>query len=124
MSGMFEPRGAQFYTGKYYEIYPTLQNVANGVKFNYEKAGNQSSSYAQPIRNLITREKNLTISTTAVISWKVGAYVLTQDGRLWTISDWSEDTSINPQAAFFFSRRLETAVLSLTEVDNPLGLTV
>ena len=36
----------------------------------------------------------------------------------------AEDTSINPQAAYFFKRKMETATLSLTEVDNPLGLTV
>ena len=124
MAGMFEPRGDQFYTAKYYTSYPTLENVVTGVKFNYEKAGNEMASFAQPIRNLVTNEKRLTISTTAPIRWKVGAYVLTQDARLWVISNWMEDTTINPQAAFFFKRKMETATLSLTEVDNPLGLTV
>ena len=121
---MFEPRGAQFYTAVYYEYFPTLENSVTGTKFNYEKAGDEASSFAQPIRNLVTREKRLTISTTAPMKWRVGAYVLTQDGRFWTIENWSEDTTINPQAAFFFKRRMETATLSLTEVDNPLGLTV
>lgn len=124
MSGMFEPRCAQFYTGMYYEYYPTLENRLTGIKFNYEKAGDERGTFSQPIRNLVTREKKLVISTTAPMKWKVGAYVLTQDGRLWVIEDWMEDTSINPQAAYFFKRKMETATLSLTEVDNPLGLTV
>ncbi len=124
MSGMFEPRCAQFYTGIYYKYAPTLENRQEGVKFNYEKAGNEMSTFAQPIRNLVTNEKRLVISTTAPIKWKVGAYVLTQDGRMWSIMDWAEDTTINPQAAFFFKRKMETSTLTLIEVDNPLELTV
>ena len=124
MSGMFEPRGVQFYTGMYYNYYPTLENRLTGIKFNYEKAGDERGTFSQPIRNLVTREKKLVISTTAPLKWKVGAYVLTQDSRLWVIEDWMEDTAINPQAAYFFKRKMETATLTLTEVDNPLELTV
>lgn len=123
MSGMFEPRGNQFYTAKYYAVFPTLENKIEGVKFTYEKAGDEAATFSQPIRNLVTRKKTLSISTSAPIKWKVGAYVLTQDGRMWTISDWTEDTPVNPQSAFFFKRKMETATLSLVEVDNPLGLT-
>ena len=124
MSGMFEPIGSQFYTGKYYDSFPTLDTAPMGVKFRYEKAGDQASSYAQPIRNLVTRKKTINISTTAPISWKVGGYVLTQDSRLWVIAEWTEDTPVNPQSAFFLKRKMETAMLSLVEADNPLGLKV
>lgn len=124
MAGMFEPRGSQFYNAKYYETNPTLENHVDGIKFTYEKASDERSSLTEPIRNLVTRKKTLAIATTAPIKWKVGAYVLTQDARLWVISDWTEDTPVNPQSAFFFKRKMETATLSLTEVDNPLRLTV
>lgn len=124
MAGMFEPLGSQFYTGKYYDSFPTLDTAPMGVKFRYEKASDQAATYSQPIRNLVTRKKTLTISTTAPISWKVGAYVLTQDGRMWTIMEWTEDTPVNPQSAFFLKRKMETAALSLVEADNPLGLKV
>ena len=124
MAGMFEPRGSQFYNAKYYESNPTLDNAIGGIKFTYEKAGDERASFSEPIRNLVTRKKTLVIATTAPIKWKVGGYVLTQDARLWVISDWSEDTPVNPQSAFFFKRRMETATISLTEVDNPLKLTV
>lgn len=124
MSGLFEPRGTQFYSARYYSKYPTIENRENGVFFTYEKSTDERNEYAQPLRNLVTNEKTLTISTTAPIKWRVGAYVLTQDGRLWVINTWTEDEPINPQVALFLRRNLESSQLSLTEVDNPLGLTV
>ena len=124
MAGLFEPRGTQFYTGMYYEKKPTIENREQGVKFNYERISDKAASYEQPIRNLLTRKKTLTISTTAPIRWKVGGYVLTQSGQMWVVQDLSEDEPINPQVAYFLRRNLESAKLTLVEVDNPLGLTV
>lgn len=124
MAGLFEPRGTQFYNAKYYERKPTIENRESGVFFTYEKASDESNSFSQPLQNLVTRQKTLAISTTAPIKWRTGSYVLTQDGRMWSITDWSEDEPINPQVAFFLKRNLESTRLSLIEVDNPLGLTV
>ena len=124
MAGLFEARGTQFYNGKYYESYPTIENAETGIFFTYERYEDERNNFTQPINNLVTREKRLSICTTSPICWRVGAYVLTQDGRMWTIEDWREDPVINPQAAFFIKRNLECAVLSLVEVDNPLGLRV
>lgn len=124
MAGLFEPRGTQFYTGMYYPQRPTLQNREKGEKFNYEKVSDETANYSQPIRNLVTKQKRLSISTTAPIKWKVGGYVLTQSGQMWVIESWGEDEPINPQVAYFLRRNLESAMINLVEVDNPLGLTV
>ncbi|MBQ9115634.1 MAG: hypothetical protein IJY04_01280 [Clostridia bacterium] len=124
MSGLFEPRGTQFYNGKYFEKYPTIENAEKGIRFTYERISDERSAFSFPVRNLVSREKKTGISTTAPIKWRVGSYILTQDGRLWVIENWSEDEPINPQTAFFLRRNLESTAIFLTEVDNPLRLTV
>lgn len=124
MAGLFEARGTQFYNARYFCEYPTIENRAASQRFTYERYGDERNGFTQPVTNLVTREKRIEICTTSPIKWKVGAYVLTQDGRMWVIENWREDPVINPQAAFFIKKNLECAVLSLVEVDNPLGLTV
>lgn len=121
---MFEPLTQQFYSGKYYSEYPTLENSAEGFPFRFEHINERRRSYAQPINNLLSKEGRHNIATTATLHFEIGGYVLTQDGKMYSIEEIAEDDDINPQTAFFFSDTHHTKVLSLVECDNPLELTV
>lgn len=121
---MFEPLTSEFYSAKYYERHPTIENAEQGVYFRYEKVTERSKAFSQPINNLITREGRVTISTTYDIPFRIGGYILTQEGRMYTINDFTTGQVQNEQRAFFFRAVDDLTVLSLVECANPLGLTV
>lgn len=121
---MFEPLTTEFYSAKYYDRHPTIENSEQGVYFRYEKVTERSKAYSQPINNLITKEGRFTISTTYDIPFKLGAYILTQEGRMYTIADFTTGQVQNEQRAFFFNAINNFTMLSLVECANPLGLRV
>lgn len=121
---MFEPLTSEFYSAKYYERHPTIENAESGIYFRYEKITERRKEFTQPINNLITKEGRLTISTTYDLNVKVGGYVLTQEGRMYTIADFTTGQVQNEQRAFFFNAVEDLTVLSLVECANPLRLRV
>jgi hypothetical protein len=121
---MFEPLTSEFYSAKYFDRYPTIENAAKGIYFRYEKITERRKEFSQPINNLIAQEGRLTISTTYDLRVKVGGYVLTQEGRIYAISDFTTGQVQNEQRAFFFNAVEDLTVLSLVECENPLRLKV
>lgn len=121
---MFEPLTSEFYSAKYFEKFPTLENSETGIYFRYEKVTDRRKSYSQPINNLIAKEGRLTISTTYDLRVKVGGYVLTQEGRMYTVSDFTTGQVHNEQRALFLNAIEDLTVLSLVECSNPLRLTI
>lgn len=121
---MFEPLTTEFFSAKYYKKHPTIQNAEQGVYFRYECITERSKRFSQPINNLIAKEGRYTIATNYSIPFKEGGYILTQDGRMYTIESFTAGQAQNEHRALFFKPLENLTVLSLVECANPLGLTV
>lgn len=121
---MFEPLTNMFRTGIYYDKYPAIGDTDTGKRFRYDELTERRRAYSQPIMNLLSREGRYTIITTSLIDFKVGEYVLLQNGIMYTIQETASEEDINPQMSYFFNIQEKHTALSLIEVSNPLRLQV
>ena len=110
--------------GAYYSRRPlTTSDVAEGI--NYKPLDPSTRRYGSVISNLKKDEQLFTIQTITQCKYKVGGYIVTQDGTMWQIAEIrSKADEGNVEALRLFRETAKTVhVLSLIEVDNPLGLT-
>lgn len=119
-------RGAynQFFSGTYYAIMPQTPNDS-GIPFHYDMMDPASWSYRKAFGNVMSNDaRDTAIKSRDAFSWKVGAYVCLQDGKLYTILAVQQDyASINKEVYRTLSipAGIEYAV-RLSEVDNPWGI--
>lgn len=119
---MFEPLNNMFRSGTYFSKRPTINSPEPGQHFRYDELSERRKAYSQPIMNLLAREGRYNIITTSLIDFKVGEYVLLQNGVMYTIEETASEEDINPQMSYFFKTQSKHTVLSLIEVSNPLRL--
>ena len=126
-------QGRYFQTqaARYYRVLPTPQakdvpsHEQDPQPFEYEALDPTEWHYRQLLQNLIDKEAaSFTIKTKTRLLWRVGAQIVTMDGRLYKIISVTEDVSASSrQARRMFAVPLGTEyVLRLVEVENPWGV--
>ena len=111
-------------TGAYYLRRPlTTNDVAE--TFNYKPIDPRAKRYGQIISNLKTDEQSFSIETNTQCKFKIGGYIITQDGGMWQITETLTKTQEDIEALRLFKDNAKTVnIIRLIAVDNPLGLTV
>lgn len=111
-------------TGTYYNRRPkTTADV--GISFSYDIVDESDRNYSKLLDNLQTEQVMQTIKTNDLCGFKTKGYVVTQDGRFWTITGIIERLvkRENKQALRVLRQTIETEyVIRLLQVDNPMEL--
>lgn len=111
-------------TGTYYNRRPkTTADV--GISFSYDIVDVSDRNYSKLLDNLQTEQVMQTIKTNDLCGFKTKGYVVTQDGRFWTITGIIERLvkRENKQALRVLRQTIETEyVIRLLQVDNPKEL--
>lgn len=122
---LLQKRAEQTLTGTYYEEQP--QSPADGgVTFQYEYVNPSSWTFRRLFGNVVGNQFSITaIKTVSPLAWRVSSYVVTQDGRLYSILQVERDlASVGKQAQRFFCDPAGVSyVLRLMEVENPWEVT-
>lgn len=118
---LLQKRAEQTLTGTYYEERPTTPQDG-GTSFRYEYIDPSTWAFRRVFGNVIGSEySNAAIRTVAALPWKVDGFIVTQDGKLYTIVQVEKD----PSAVGKQAQRLWVAPAGITyairmiEVDNP-----
>ena len=120
MFGVLTNQGDQYYEGTYYR----KKTDVEGKYFRYEWLESQRRSYGQIINNLIAIQGRSVIKTNWDLDWIVKGFIVTKDGKRWTIVDITKmEQEVNPQTRYWLTHNADTDyVISLVEVDNEKGL--
>ena len=111
-------------TGTYYKRRPKT-TADEGISFSYDIVDESDRNYSKLLDNLKTEQVMQTIKTNDLCGFKTKGYVVTQDGRFWTIT--GIITRLvkreNKQALRVLKQTIETEyVIRLLQVDNPMEL--
>ena len=79
-------RDTDFLSGTYYERKPKKPGD-NPVFFEYEMLDERSRAYSLIMGGLHADAVTCAIKTDYDLKWKIGSFVVTQDGEFWTISE-------------------------------------
>lgn len=111
-------------TGTYYNRRPkTTADV--GISFSYDIVDESDRNYSKLLDNLQTEQVMQTIKTNDLCGFKTKGYVVTQDGRFWTITGIIKRLvkHENKQALRVLRQTIETEyIIRLLQVDNPMEL--
>lgn len=112
-----KPKKEQYMTATFYPRKPLLTSDY-GVKFRYKKVDPRRHTFDQPLQNLYTEGSVTAIRTNAALPFVVGAYVVLQDGVLFTITE-IETHEDNSAVHLMFKNCIDDEiVLRLLEVEN------
>jgi hypothetical protein len=118
------PHAREVCKGTYYETIPKDATVT-GQPFGYEYVDPTSWHYSQLFANVkLSDAATAAIKSKTPLSWKVGAYVRTQDGRFYSILSVQQDFNAAPrQALRIFGKPAGVEyVVRLSEKSEPWGI--
>jgi hypothetical protein len=129
---IYEGRYFKTHTGRYFERLPEnitfmkspeqLGMVSDGEDFDYEIVDPTTWRYKQLFNNVTDSEYGgLSIKSCDALPWRPKAYVATDDGRLYIITEVVEDTAAaQKEAARLMPIPIGTEyVMRLLEIENP-----
>lgn len=122
---LLQKRAEQTLTGTFYEARPQTPEDG-GAAFHYEYVNPSSWTFRRLFGNVVGNQFSLTaVKTVTPLPWRVSSFVLTQDGRLYSILQVERDlASVGKQAQRFFCDPAGVSyVLRLMEVENPWEVT-
>ena len=114
--------------GTFYADIPKLENgqwqttSTIPIYFTYEIVNESDKAYANLINNLEDPATMQTIKTNDKIPAKIGSYIVTQDGKLWTITGFITKvyTDKTKQTMRYMRQAVdEEKIIRLTLQDNP-----
>lgn len=121
---LMTPHAREVCKGTYYDALPKGKDVT-GQPFGYEYVDPTSWHYTQLFNNLkVSDATTAAIKSKTPLSWKVGGYVRTQDGRFYMIIAVQQDYNTAPRQAFriFGNPAGVEHVIRLTEKNEPWGI--
>lgn len=119
-----KPRAKFTSIGKYWDERPE-SSTKGGKLFNYEWVDPSSRTYRRLFANIQTFDAGESaIRTNEALRYKIGGYVMTQDGQLFRILQCATDYSAAPKQAFqLIDIPVGTEyVLRIVSVDNRWGV--
>ena len=78
-------RKKEVFSGYYYEY-----KTSAPVYFEYKNQNYPRSVFTEVINNLIVEGRNLVITTTWALKWKLNSKIVLQDGKTYTINEMSK----------------------------------
>lgn len=90
--------------------------------FEYAEVDYPSKSFGEIINNLITTKQGLTIRTMWDCGYEVEGYIVTQDGRMWTIEQIQVSHNNGEELRLLRHGVNDEFIIALVCVDNPMEL--
>lgn len=122
---LLQKRAEQTLTGTFYETRPQTP-TDSGAMFRYEYVNPSSWTFRRLFGNVVGNQFSLTaIKTVTPLPWRVSSFVVTHDGRLYSVLQVERDlSSVGKQAQRLFCDPAGVSyVLRLMEVENPWEVT-
>ena len=120
---LMNPKARFTATANYYK--ETFDDPSDGAQqFNYEYVNPFSNTYRRLFSNIQTAAGEVAIRTTDQLNFVVGGFVITQDGKAFSVLQVEKDyQAANKQVMRLFGTPVSVEyVLRLTEVENPWGI--
>lgn len=121
---LLQKRAEQTLTGTFYERRPETP-TDGGAPFQYEYVNPSSWTFRRLFGNVVGNQFSVTaVKTVSPLYWRVSSFIVTQDGRLYTILQVERDLAgAGKQAQRLFCDPAGVSyVLRLAEVENPWGI--
>lgn len=122
---LLQKHAEQTLTGTFYEHRP-LTPSDGGISFPYEFVSPASWTFRRLFGNVVGNQFSITaIKTVSSLPWRVSSFIVTQDGRLYSVLQIERDhANVGKQALRLFSDAAGiTYVLRLMEIENPWEIT-